>query len=689
MIENQSFKKGMMNLPIFKKLAPLLAFFFIWQTVLSQDVIEFREATLVEGGYVISGSAFLELLDDGSLQVRLTQDYSTPRGPDVQLYLSNNPTQISGGLFVENLSDENAFSGAHSWNLGSDVGINDYNYIIFRCVAFGLHWAGGTFGGSNDGGGGNTGGGDDCMSSATATTDWVAEVTICPSDGNDDIIPLKNTLSVDAGSTYAYVITDSLNRILNVHLQNDFNFENSGDGQNRVYGISYSGMLDYNIGDDWMSITSSGCIEFSNPSTYLTVNKDGCSSLCESTAVATTNWVSNVDICPDDGEADVIELKNTKGIPAGNAYAYVITNFRGDIITVHYQDTYNFEGSGNGTNRVYGISYNGNLTYNEGDTWNTIRSDGCIEYSDENIFLTVTKAGDCIEMPECFETNVASTAWVTDFSICPDDGESDSIFLQNNLFIPGGDTYAFVLTDENQRIKKIILDDWYDFEGSGLGEERVYGVSYEGTLSYNAGDLLSTITADGCATISSQELFIKVTKDGCAAETGSISGRITNFRGQGVGNVMISLNTGATTMTNSDGDYTFSDLPLGQPYTLTPSRDDNHGNGLSAQDLVIMQRHILGLQVIENPFLFIAADANKDERVSALDVINFLNLIIGRTTTIPNNTSWRFVPSTKSFDNGEDPFDFIEKDAVQNLTGDVTDLNFTALKTGDVSGNAR
>jgi len=35
-----------------------------------------------------------------------------------------------------------------------------------------------------------------------------------------------------------------------------------------------------------------------------------------------------------------------------------------------------------------------------------------------------------------------------------------------------------------------------------------------------------------------------------------------------------------------------------------------------------------------------------------------------------------------------DPFNFIEKDAVDNLTGDVTDLNFIAIKTGDVSGNA-
>ncbi|MEE9372011.1 MAG: hypothetical protein V3V00_03065 [Saprospiraceae bacterium] len=538
----------------------------------AQTVAKFREAQLEDGRYSISGKAILEELSNGNIRLRLSEDYSTPRGPDVQVFLSNSPTDIGGALFVENIAMSDGFSGAQEWNLGTKFTISEYDYIIFRCVAFNLFWAGGTFDALNDDGGGNNGGGenmDTCIATIAATTNWGTLVDICPSDGNDDIIPLKNT----------------------------------------------------------------------------------------------------------------------EGIPTGDRYAYVLTNTRGDIIKLHFEDTYNFEGSGASTMRIYGISYSGNLTYSIGDTWTTIQSDGCIVYSDSEIYLTVTKDA-CVEEPKCMATNVASTNWITDISICPTDGISDSVQLQNNLFIPAGDKYAYVFTDENKRIKFLHFEDWFDFEGSSTSIDYVYGVSYEGTLSYNVGDSLSSIIADGCAIISSEELFIKVTKSSCAAETGTISGKVSNFRGDGVSGVTLTLNSGAVAMTNSDGVYIFNDLLLNLPYTLRPSKEDSYGNGVSAQDLVIMSRHILGIKVFDSPYLLIAADANKDTNVSALDIINFINIIIGKTDQLSNNTSWRFVPDSKSFGDGDDPFDFIEKDAVQNLTSDVTNLNFTAVKIGDLSGNA-
>ena len=554
---------------IFTTIFLLCSIFFVAS---AQTVVETREAELMDGNYVISGKAFLDLLDNGDIVLRLDEDYDTPRGPDVQIFLSTDPQNHTGAFFVEDIAETGKFSGAQQWELGTQVGFNEYDYIIFRCVQFGLHWAGGTFGAASDGGG-NGGGGNEPMDT------------------------------------------------------------------------------------------------------------------CVRTIAAGVNWATEIGICPTDGIDDIIPLRNTEGIPAGDSYAYVLTSEFGSIITLHYEDMYNFEGSGTSPTRVYGISYSGNLTYDVGDLWTSIQSDGCIEFSDNNVFLTVNK-DSCSAEPECFETNVASTAWVTDISICPSDGLSDSVQLQNNLLIPAGDTYAYVFTDENRRIKFIHLEDWYDFENSGSQTDYVYGVSYEGTLSYNVGDPLSSITADGCATVSSSELFIAVSKNSCQPEVGSISGKVTNFNGNGVSGVSITLNTGAVAMTNLDGVYTFNDLPLNAPYTLTPTKSDIFGNGVSAQDLVIMSRHILGIQPFSNPFQLIAADANKDNRVSALDIINYVNIIIGKSDELSNNTSWRFVPGSKSFGDNEDPFDFVEKDAIQDLTEDVVDLNFTAVKTGDTSGNA-
>lgn len=654
----------------------------------SQTVTRSRTAELIRGGYAITGSAFLEELDNGEIQLRLSDDYTTPSGPDVRVYLANHPTNTSDALLIENIADSGHFSGAKTWVIDAPLTLDTYDYIIFRCVAFGLHWAGGNFGAPANGGGNNGGGEiDNCVATSVATTDWVASVDICPIDGQADEIALRNTENISAGNRYAYVLTDIDRNIQIVHFENTYNFEGSGSTPIRVYGVSYEGTLSYEAGQPLDSITSDGCIEFSNPDVYLTVTKNGCTNapLCVETNVATTAWVSEVSICPSDGESDNVPFLNHLFIDAGEVYAYVITDEDRKVKEVVMQDSYDFEGSGDATDYVYGISYSGQLSYSIGDDLSSITASSCIQVSSSELFLTIKK--DACVAPMCEASNVATSNWVTDISVCPNDGQSNNIPLQNSLLVPAGDNYAYVFTDENQRIKFLHFEDSYDFEGSGLGTDYVYGVSYVGNLSYEVGDPLSSITSDDCVTVSSDELFLTVKKDACVSNTGSISGTVTNYKGDGVKDVVITLNTGATQTTKSDGSYAFTDLPLNMPYTLTPSKEGNLLNGVSAQDMVIISRHILGLKEFESPYLNIAADANKDKKVSAIDIINYINLIIGKTSELSNGANWRFVPGDQTFD-GNDPYEFVEKDAVQNLDGDVTDMHFIAVKLGDVSGNA-
>jgi hypothetical protein len=55
----------------------------------------------------------------------------------------------------------------------------------------------------------------------------------------------------------------------------------------------------------------------------------------------------------------------------------------------------------------------------------------------------------------------------------------------------------------------------------------------------------------------------------------SIGGRVTNIRGVGIANVLITLGAdgGRTRRTNSEGFYKFPDVPEGGTYTVTPSKD--------------------------------------------------------------------------------------------------------------------
>lgn len=56
------------------------------------------------------------------------------------------------------------------------------------------------------------------------------------------------------------------------------------------------------------------------------------------------------------------------------------------------------------------------------------------------------------------------------------------------------------------------------------------------------------------------------------AATYSISGRVADGSGNGIADVTIATNTGSSTLTNNDGDYTIADLMAGN-YTLTPSKE--------------------------------------------------------------------------------------------------------------------
>ncbi len=128
---------------------------FTAQIMICQNIVETRTATLVDGDYILQGTVHLEAFDDGSLDLRLEDDYMTQSNVfDVHIYLSNSddynaPIDTSEALLVENIgsiSGINYSSGAMTFELPSGVGINDYNFIVFICVQFGnLHWGNGTF----------------------------------------------------------------------------------------------------------------------------------------------------------------------------------------------------------------------------------------------------------------------------------------------------------------------------------------------------------------------------------------------------------------------------------------------------------------------------------------------------------------------------------------------------------------
>jgi hypothetical protein len=104
---------------------------------------------------------------------------------------------------------------------------------------------------------------------------------------------------------------------------------------------------------------------------------------------------------------------------------------------------------------------------------------------------------------------------------------------------------------------------------------------------------------------------------------------------------------------------------------------------------VFLSRHILGVAPLDSPYKVIAADADRNGAVTALDQIHLRKVILGIADAFPNNTSWRFVKADYEFlTNAPLTENFPEWAAVDNVLSEDMDVDFIAIKVGDLNGDA-
>ncbi len=155
-----------------------------------------------------------------------------------------------------------------------------------------------------------------------------------------------------------------------------------------------------------------------------------------------------------------------------------------------------------------------------------------------------------------------------------------------------------------------------------------------------------------------------------------IEGIILDPHGQPVKNVVVRVTGGTdqTLTTGPDGTFLLEGMFRHSTYTITPRKLDLPTNGLSALDLVGIQKHLLAIQHFEHPWQLIAADASYNGAISVGDIVVLANLMLGRIQFLPTSPSWRF-----------DPFELI-LDGVPS--GEPARVELMAIKIGDVNGTA-
>ncbi len=204
--------------------------------------------------------------------------------------------------------------------------------------------------------------------------------------------------------------------------------------------------------------------------------------------------------------------------------------------------------------------------------------------------------------------------------------------------------------------------------------------------------------ADFCETI----ISIQDNMNNCTSSSNTmatVAGSLKTESGEGLEDCDVEISgqdpAGPTfnyfSMTDGSGAFQFANnVPMYANYTLTPTKDDNPLNGVSTYDLVLISKHILGLQPFDTPYKTIAADANNSGSVTTFDVVELRKLILGIYSELPNNTSWRFVDKNFVFPSPANPFQsaFPETKSVSGLQANQTTDDFMAIKVGDVNNTA-
>ncbi|MBP6184103.1 MAG: T9SS type A sorting domain-containing protein [Saprospiraceae bacterium] len=193
---------------------------------------------------------------------------------------------------------------------------------------------------------------------------------------------------------------------------------------------------------------------------------------------------------------------------------------------------------------------------------------------------------------------------------------------------------------------------------------------------------------DYCVT----ELWVQDWMGPCAATMNTeLVAYVANEDQEPVEKVAIDL-TGSMNMpaliTGSGGNVSFGTVPVEGQYTVTPQKDIQPLNGVSTYDLLLIQKHLLGIKSISSTYKLIAADANNSCSVSISDIIELRKMILTPGLNFKDNTSWRFVEANYVFPNPSKPCDFPEVKNFNNLNPGMTSANFIGVKIGDVSGDA-
>ncbi|SER37891.1 T9SS type A sorting domain-containing protein, partial [Neolewinella agarilytica] len=304
-------------------------------------------------------------------------------------------------------------------------------------------------------------------------------------------------------------------------------------------------------------------------------------------------------------------------------------------------------------------------------------SDGCGNFDVEIIEFCVT--GDKAPTPICIQTLTVTlmpdgqgggmaAIWASDFIA------SDVEDCFGNII----DKYS-IYTEEEAGVAgfapaagRLGIDLDCDDFGNDV-PVRVYAIDDQGSADY-------------CSVIVEVQAF----QDGlCEGTGGNLAGNIATQDNDEMEGVEVNL-TGANDMdemvtTAANGGYSFTNLPLGQDFTVeanySPEVDLSQ---VKVSDVVKIGSVILGTSTFDNGYDFVAGDVDQDGSLSIFDMVAIQRVILGRDETFTTGDTWRFVTEEYDLTTSNWASVFPEVYNVNNLAGVLSNVDFVAIEMGNV-----
>jgi hypothetical protein len=120
-------------------------------------------------------------------------------------------------------------------------------------------------------------------------------------------------------------------------------------------------------------------------------------------------------------------------------------------------------------------------------------------------------------------------------------------------------------------------------------------------------------------------------------------------------------------------------------YTIKAEKNTEFSKGVSTLDIVMIQRHILGIQTFDTPYKYLAADVNESCTITASDISEIRKLILGVTNAFSKTTSWKFVPVNSVVPTPYSPCGFEHAIKYNLINRNEMNTDFYGIKMGDIN----